>query len=129
MGGQYQTNKSILLKANLSAIFLTGILIATILMQPTLNVLPESFNCHLDSISIAISRLSYDQKAVYGQDIQYLKSLIESNKFATGAGKFSEKEILEEYKRMVISKIKLERPVRIVMDSGNATACLAAPPV
>jgi len=74
-------------------------------------------------------KLSYDQKAVYGKDIQYLKTLIESNKFATGAGKFSEKEILEEYKRMVISKIKLERPVRIVMDSGNATACLAAPEI
>ena len=74
-------------------------------------------------------KLSYDQKAVYGKDIQYLKSLIESNKFATGEGKFSEKEILEEYKQMVISKIKLERPVRIVMDSGNATACLAAPEI
>lgn len=74
-------------------------------------------------------KLSYDQKAVYGKDIQYLKSLIESNKFATGAGKFSKKEILEKYKQMVISKIKLERPVRIVMDSGNATACLAAPEI
>ena len=74
-------------------------------------------------------KLSYDQKAVYGKDIQYLKSLIESNKFAIGEGKFSEKEILEEYKQMVISKIKLERPVRIVMDSGNATACLAAPEI
>jgi len=74
-------------------------------------------------------KLSYEKKAVYGKDIQYLKSLIESDKFVTGEGQFSEKEILEEYKQMVISKIKLERPVRIVMDSGNATACLAAPEI
>ncbi|MBU0713613.1 phosphomannomutase/phosphoglucomutase [bacterium] len=74
-------------------------------------------------------KLSFDKKAVYGKDIQYLKSLIESEKFITGKGHFSEKEILEEYKQMVISKIKLERPVRIVMDSGNATACLAAPEI
>ena len=74
-------------------------------------------------------KLSYDKKAVYGKDIQYLKSLIESETFTRGEGHFSEKEILEEYKQMVISKIKLERPVKVVMDCGNATAGLAAPEI
>jgi len=74
-------------------------------------------------------KLSYDKKAVYGKDIQYLKSLIESATFATGEGHFSKKEILEEYKQMVISKIKLEKSVKVVMDCGNATAGLAAPEI
>jgi len=74
-------------------------------------------------------KLSFEKKAVYGKDIQYIKSIIESGKFAEGAGKFSEKEILEEYKKMVISKIKLDRPVKLAMDCGNATGCLAAPEI
>ena len=74
-------------------------------------------------------KLSYDKKAVYGQEIQYLKTMIEKEDFATGNGKFSEKDILGDYKRMVISKIKLDRPVKLVMDCGNATAGLAAPEI
>ncbi|MCK4715941.1 MAG: phosphomannomutase/phosphoglucomutase [Candidatus Marinimicrobia bacterium] len=74
-------------------------------------------------------KLSSEKKAVYGKDIQYIKSIIESGKFAEGDGKFSEKEILEEYKKMVISKIKLDRPVKLAMDCGNATGCLAAPEI
>jgi len=74
-------------------------------------------------------KLSYEKKAVYGKDIQYIKSIIESGKFAEGSGKFSEKKILEDYKKMVISKIKLDRPVKIAMDCGNATGGLAAPEI
>jgi len=74
-------------------------------------------------------KLSYESKAVYGQDIQYIKKVIESGKFVQGKGRFSEKEIFEEYKKMVISKIKLERPVRVVMDCGNATGGMAGPEI
>lgn len=74
-------------------------------------------------------KLSYDKKAVYGQDIQYLKTMIEAERFATGEGHYTEKEILEQYKQMIISKIKLERPVKVVMDCGNAAAGLAAPEI
>jgi len=74
-------------------------------------------------------KLSSERKAVYGKDIQYIKTIIESGKFAEGNGKFSEKEILEEYKKMVISKIKLDRPVKFAMDCGNATGCLVAPEI
>ena len=74
-------------------------------------------------------KLSYEKKAVYGKDIQYIKTIIESGKFAEGDGKFSEKEILEDYKKMVISKIKLDRPIKLAMDCGNATGCLAAPEI
>jgi len=74
-------------------------------------------------------KMSYDSKAVYGKDIQYIKTLIEAGKFATGKGKYRKQEILEDYKQMVISKINLARPVRVVMDCGNGTAGLAAPEI
>jgi len=72
-------------------------------------------------------KMSYQKQAVYGQDIQYLKSLIEEQKFASGEGQLKQQDLLEAYKEMVLSKIHLERPVRVAMDCGNAAACLAAP--
>jgi len=74
-------------------------------------------------------KLSYDNRAVYGQDIQYIKSIIEAQKYAVGQGQREQKELLEEYKTMILSKIKLDRPIKMVMDCGNATACLAAPEI
>jgi len=74
-------------------------------------------------------KLSYNKKAVYGKEIQYIKSLIEQENFKTGNGKLDRKEILDDYKNMIVSKIKIERPVKIAMDCGNAAACLAAPEI
>ncbi|MBL7135735.1 MAG: phosphomannomutase/phosphoglucomutase [Candidatus Marinimicrobia bacterium] len=74
-------------------------------------------------------KLSYNKKAVYGKEIQYIKRLIEQENFETGNGKLDRKEILDDYKNMIVSKIKIECPVKIAVDCGNATACLAAPEI
>lgn len=74
-------------------------------------------------------KMSYDQKAVYGQDIQYIRELIEQEKFAEGRGELRQERILARYIEMVSSKISLEKPVRLAMDCGNAAACLAAPQI
>lgn len=139
LSGDVRLSTPMLKKAFAKGLLSTGIDVIDVGIVPTPVNYYSMFTLNVDgAVQITGShnpsnmngiKLSYDQKAVYGKDIQYLKSLIESNKFAKGKGQFSEKEILEEYKQMVISKIKLERPVRIVMDSGNATACLAAPEI
>lgn len=74
-------------------------------------------------------KLSFKKGSVYGEEIQNIKNIILSGEFATGEGKKSEKEILEQYKEELVSKIKLEKPVKIVMDCGNGAACLAAPEI
>ena len=74
-------------------------------------------------------KLSYDRRAVYGKDIQHIRQIIEDKAFKVGQGKLSSKEILDDYKDMVVSKIKIEKPLKIVMDCGNAAACLAAPEI
>ncbi len=74
-------------------------------------------------------KLSYNKQAVYGKEIKHIKNIIEQGKFATGQGKLNRREILDDYKNMIISKIKLERPVKFAMDCGNATACFAAPDI
>ena len=74
-------------------------------------------------------KLSYGKRAVYGKDIQYLKKLVEDGQFEKGQGKFSEEELLNSYIDMVVSKIKLERKLKVAMDCGNGAACLAAPEI
>ncbi|MFH1852726.1 MAG: phosphomannomutase/phosphoglucomutase [Candidatus Neomarinimicrobiota bacterium] len=72
-------------------------------------------------------KLSYQRGAVYGQQIQDIRQIIESNAFATGAGSEIRYEIKRDYEQMILGKIHLERPVKVVMDCGNAAACINAP--
>jgi len=72
-------------------------------------------------------KLSYQRGAVYGQQIQEIRQIIESGLFAVGDGKEVRHEIKADYEQMILSKIKLERPVRVVMDCGNAAACINSP--
>jgi len=74
-------------------------------------------------------KISHEQKAVFGDQIQYIKSIIEKGEFARGSGKMSEKELLEEYKQMIISKVKLARPLKIAMDCGNGAGSLTGPEI
>ena len=74
-------------------------------------------------------KISLDKKAVFGEQIQHIKNIIEKGVFAVGAGKVSEKSLLEEYKQMIISKIQLARPLKIAMDCGNGAASLTAPEI
>ncbi len=75
-------------------------------------------------------KISYKQKAFYGEQIQSLKSLIDDNDFEKSENGYIQKvEILESYKDMLKSKIQISRPLKAVMDCGNAAGCLAAPQI
>lgn len=74
-------------------------------------------------------KLTYQKQAVYGDQIQAIRKIIESGKFTEGKGRTEKMQILEDYKKMILSKIKLHRPIKIVMDCGNATACMVAPEI
>lgn len=63
-----------------------------------------------------------DAKAVYGEMIQELRRIIESNKFAKGTGTVHKKEILDDYLDMLKSKIKLAKKIPVILDCGNGTA-------
>jgi phosphomannomutase / phosphoglucomutase len=75
-------------------------------------------------------KLSFQKAAFFGAQIQEVKELILANDFEQGEGVFSTDDtILDEYITEVTGKIKLERPLKIVVDSGNAAGGLAAPQV
>ena len=75
-------------------------------------------------------KLSYKKKAFYGEQIQELKSLIDINDFEkSNNGRLIVKDILDDYIKMLKDKIHISKPMKVVMDCGNAAACLVAPKI
>jgi len=74
-------------------------------------------------------KLSHSTGAVYGEQILGLKDMIEKRDFETGLGTFEDYDLLPEYHEMLAGKITLERPLKVVIDCGNAAAALSAPEV
>lgn len=67
--------------------------------------------------------------SVYGEQIQEIRKMIESEDFQTGQGSVESYEILPPYIDFVLSNIRLERPLRVGIDGGNGTAGLTAVPI
>jgi phosphomannomutase/phosphoglucomutase len=66
---------------------------------------------------------------LYGEQIQDLRRIIESQNFVRGEGSVSRREIIPDYQKYVLEKIRLQRKIRVVIDSGNGTAGLVAPKI
>jgi phosphomannomutase / phosphoglucomutase len=59
--------------------------------------------------------------------IHALRTRIEGKKFSRGAGTFKSMDIIDDYIARVTGDIKLNRPMKIVVDCGNGVAGAAAP--
>ncbi len=66
-------------------------------------------------------------KALYGEGILSLYTMIERNAFQTGQGQKSEKNVFDAYIEMIKKDIKLPNPLKIVVDCGNGVAGVIAP--
>ncbi len=64
---------------------------------------------------------------LYGEQIQDLRRIIESQNFVRGEGSVSQQEIIPAYRQFLAKNIQLQRKVKVVIDSGNGTAGLVAP--
>ncbi|MEE9572390.1 MAG: phosphomannomutase/phosphoglucomutase [Candidatus Neomarinimicrobiota bacterium] len=74
-------------------------------------------------------KMSLFKKAVYGEAIQEIRNIIENQNYTEGKGEFSKYDILPDYKAMILDKINIEKPMKIVMDCGNAAACVNGPDI
>ena len=74
-------------------------------------------------------KMSLFKKAVYGEAIQDIRKIIEKNDFELGNGEYSEYDIMPDYIEMMLEKIKIEKPINVVMDCGNAAACVTGPQI
>lgn len=70
-------------------------------------------------------------RAIYGDDIQGLRQSMENAAWATPAtqGKVTHVNVLGPYRDRIVSDIKLTRPMKIVIDSGNGIAGASAPDI
>ena len=70
-------------------------------------------------------------RAIYGDDIQGLRATMESESWSKPAqpGKVSQVDVQTAYRERIVSGIKLERPLKIVIDSGNGIAGASAPAI
>jgi phosphomannomutase / phosphoglucomutase len=64
---------------------------------------------------------------LYGDEIQELRRIIESGKFASGEGKRSAASVLDAYVDRITRDVKLARKMRIAIDCGNGVAGMLAP--
>lgn len=65
--------------------------------------------------------------SIYGEEIQKLRKIAERGEYATGEGQPDTYETLPGYIQQIESKIKIGRPIKIVIDAGNGTAGEGAP--
>jgi phosphomannomutase/phosphoglucomutase len=65
--------------------------------------------------------------AIYGEQILGLHQRIVDNHFASGSGSYTDYDIADAYLDRIASDIRLARPLKIVVDTGNGVAGGLAP--
>jgi phosphomannomutase/phosphoglucomutase len=65
--------------------------------------------------------------AIYGEQILALHQRIVDENFADGSGTYTEYDIADAYLDRIASDVKLARPIKIVVDTGNGVAGGLAP--
>jgi phosphomannomutase/phosphoglucomutase len=67
--------------------------------------------------------------AVFGEEIQQLYKIIQSGKFASGQGKVETLDVVPSYINAIKQRVKLAKPLKIVVDAGNGCGGLFAPQI
>ena len=66
-------------------------------------------------------------RAIYGDDIQKLRLRIEAENYVSKRGRSGKMDVLAEYTQRIVGDVKLARPMKIVVDSGNGIPGASAP--
>ena len=72
-------------------------------------------------------KISHGLHSLYGERIQKLRKLIDSNDFESGTGKWECKNILEDYIRKICDSLKISRSIKVVVDGGNGCFGIVGP--
>ncbi len=68
-------------------------------------------------------------RAIYGNDIQKLRQRIETETYTSKRGRSAKMDIIAEYTQRIVGDVKLARPMKIVVDSGNGIPGATAPAI
>ena len=67
-------------------------------------------------------------RAIYGDEIQALRQTMENESWAlTAGGSVRHEDVLADYTARIVGDVKLARPMKVVVDSGNGIAGASAP--
>ena len=72
-------------------------------------------------------KFSCMKESFYGEKIQLLKNMILNKDFIKGNGTLKKQDILNNYIEMLCSKITIKKKLKVIIDSGNACACITVP--
>ncbi len=71
-------------------------------------------------------KITMHNAPVYGEDIQKIKEIIETAAFSSGNGQREQADLMDDYIAYIKNDIKITRPLKVVLDSGNGAASLVA---
>jgi phosphomannomutase/phosphoglucomutase len=74
-------------------------------------------------------KVSVGKSTIFGEEIQNLGRLTEKGEFSSGKGTLRTEEIIRPYQDYIRKNLKLEKPLKVVIDSGNGTAGVVAGPL
>ncbi len=74
-------------------------------------------------------KICVGKTTIHGDEIQALRRIVEGGDFVTGKGAVSAREIIPDYQGYLLKNIRLERKLKVVVDSGNGTGGAVAPRV
>jgi phosphomannomutase/phosphoglucomutase len=84
---------------------------------------------HLDTRYNGI-KMAYGPLAMADQQIQALLKIIQDDSFATGQGTITnDPDMIQKHMDTIGSKVKMARPLTVVMDAGNGLSGTYVPPV
>ncbi|MBI5590441.1 MAG: phosphomannomutase/phosphoglucomutase [Deltaproteobacteria bacterium] len=67
--------------------------------------------------------------SIHGEDIQKIRSIIETKAFVKAGGSLAAADVLPAYRAFVQKNITIEKRLRIAVDAGNGTAGVVAVPI
>jgi phosphomannomutase/phosphoglucomutase len=71
-------------------------------------------------------KMSLGTAPIYGESIQQIRKIIESDNFDTGNGSVEDYFILDEYIEDIAGRLKLAKPIKAIIDCGNGAGSLVA---
>jgi phosphomannomutase / phosphoglucomutase len=71
-------------------------------------------------------KLGIGKTTIFGTDIVAIREMAQKQDFASGSGSRTARDITPDYIDYLASKFKLSRPIKVVLDSANATGALFA---
>jgi phosphomannomutase / phosphoglucomutase len=71
-------------------------------------------------------KITMNNAPVYGEMISEIKDIIMSGNLPSGEGSYQKVDVIEDYIAEIKKDISIEKPVKVVLDSGNGAASLVA---